>query len=240
MACMSEGDLRPEVEWAVRRWRGEGIDAIASSAGVAPSVVRAATGPIGPFPSDGRRVSDAEIQAWVELRQAGASIDSVAGHFGVAPSTVMRRTAGKGPYSRRAPKSWTSEQRDRWIAQRRARVTIVSIAAAEGVSKHVVTEATRSTTPFINYRRPPDGYVGIAGLAALSGVTPESAIRWRDLGYLPEPEGSHRGHPTWRVESVEAWLPLSGMGRCPECGAWSRAPAVHRGHAHQKRGAAAD
>ena len=47
MACMSEGDLRPEVEWAVRRWRGEGIDAIASSAGVAPSVVRAATGPIG-------------------------------------------------------------------------------------------------------------------------------------------------------------------------------------------------
>lgn len=231
MTSMGE-EIREEVEWAIRRWRGEGVDSISESAAVDSREIRRATRAIGPFPGPGQGVTDGEVAAWIELRRAGASTEAIAAHFGVAATTVAHRTAGTGDYRKLRAPVFTPEQRERWIALRRERVTIRTIAAREGVTVNAVRTATQGAGPFTSYRRPPEGYVGVSALAAMCGVTPEATVRWRRLGYLPEPDSSHRGYPTWRVETVEEWIPKSGMEQCPECGAWSRAVAVHRGHVH--------
>lgn len=81
---------RREVDWAVRRWRGEGVDSIARQAGVAPTVVRHAIAWVAPLTGTKASTSAAEAALWVQLRQMGHSTASVAGYFGVTAATVRR------------------------------------------------------------------------------------------------------------------------------------------------------
>lgn len=219
---------RREVDWAVRRWRGEGVDSIARQAGVAPTVVRHAIAWVAPLTGTKASTSAAEAALWVQLRQMGHSTASVAGYFGVTAATVRRHTGQFGPFPR-----WTASTISRWVQQRRDRVAVEQIARAEQVPARAVREATKPFGPFKLPRHHAE-LLCLEDVRALVGMSSPSVSRWRDTGILPPPEEIRSGRWLWRPETINSWLDECGHETCPQCGARPRSMSRHVSHTHRE------
>ena len=178
---------RREVDWAVRRWRGEGVDSIARQAGVAPTVVLRAIAWVAPLTGTKAITSAAEAALWVQLRQMGHSTASVAGYFGVSAATVRRHTGRFGPFPR-----WTASTISRWVQQRRDRVAVEQIARAERVPASAVREATEPFGPFKLPRHHAD-LLCLEDVRALAGMSSPPSSAGATPGSCRRPRRSARG-----------------------------------------------
>lgn len=80
----------------------------------------------------------------------------------------------------------------------------------------------------------PEGILGRADLARLLGVAFPTIISWEEAKSLPAPDFvTATGRRLWLASAIQIWLPDSGLHRCPDCGAYSRRPALHQSQRHR-------